>query len=103
MSNTAYFQQGNTFACTFAWTPGETGPANLLSTTLSSTIKDKCGTEYPLTIVKAGDGLSFVVSYAGSTAAWELGPYRWDIKFVFPSGTSHSELFRVIVEETVTV
>lgn len=103
MSNTAYFQQGNTFACTFAWTPGETGPANLLATTLSSVIKDKCGTEYPLTIVKAVDGLSFVVSYAGSTADWELGPYRWDIKFVFPSGTSHSELFRVIVEETVTV
>lgn len=102
MSNTAYFQQGNTFACTFAWTPGDSGPANLLGTTLTSTIKDKCCNEYALDVAKAVDGLSFVVSYAGSTAAWELGPYRWDIKFVFPSGTSHSELFRVIVEETVT-
>lgn len=102
MSNTAYFQQGNTFACTFAWTPGATGPADLLTTTLSSTIKDKCGTEYALTITKAVDGLSFTCTYDGSTADWELGQYAWDIKFVFPSGTSHSELFRVIVSETVT-
>jgi hypothetical protein len=103
MSNTAYFQQGNTFACTFAWTPGDSGPADLLATTLTSTIKDKCDTEYQLDIQKAVDGLSFTVSYAGDTGAWELGPYRWDIKFAFPSGVSHSELFRVIVEETVTV
>jgi hypothetical protein len=102
MSNTAYFQRGNTFACNFAWTPGTTGPANLLTTTLSSVIQDRCGNEYALTIVKAGDGLSFTVSFAGSTADWELGQYSWDIKFVFPSGTSHSELFRVVVEDTVT-
>lgn len=102
MSNTAYFQQGNTFACTFAWTPGATGPADLLTTTLSSTIRDKCGTEYALTITKAVDGLSFTCTYDGSTAEWELGQYAWDIKFVFPSGTSHSELFRVIVPETIT-
>ena len=102
MSNTAYFQQGNTFAVTFSWTAGETGPANLLATTLSSTLRDRCGTEYALTVTKAGDGLSFVCTYPGSTADWEIGQYSWDIKFVFPSGTSHSELFRVIVEQTIT-
>ena len=102
MSNTAYFQQGNTFAVTFSWTPGETGPANLLATTLSSTLRDRCGTEYALTVTKALDGLSFVCTYPGSTADWEIGQYSWDIKFVFPSGTSHSELFRVIVEQTIT-
>jgi hypothetical protein len=102
MSNTAYFQQGNTFACTFAWTPGATGPANLLATTLSSTLRDRCGTEYELTVTKAGDGLSFTCTYPGSTSDWEIGQYAWDIKFVFPSGTSHSELFRVIVEQTIT-
>ena len=102
MSNTAYFQQGNTFAVTFAWTPGAAGPANLLATTLSSTLRDRCGTEYELTVTKALDGLSFVCTYPGSTADWEIGQYSWDIKFVFPSGTSHSELFRVIVEQTIT-
>lgn len=103
MSNTAYFQRGNSFACTFAWTPGATGPANLLATTLNSTIKSRCGQdEYELTVTKAGDGLSFTCSYPGNTAEWAVGQYNWDIKFVFPSGTSHSEMFRVIVEETVT-
>jgi hypothetical protein len=103
MSNTAYFQRGNSFAATFGWTPGATGPANLLATTLSSVIKDKCGTEYALTVTKAGDGLSFTVAYPGSTSDWELGQHSWDIKFVFPgSPVSHSEMFRVIVEDTVT-
>jgi hypothetical protein len=103
MSNTAYFQRGNSFAATFGWTPGATGPANLLATTLSSVIKDKCGTEYALTVTKAGDGLSFTVAYPGSTSDWELGQHSWDIKFVFPgSPISHSEMFRVIVEDTVT-
>lgn len=103
MSNTAYFQRGNSFAATFGWTPGATGPANLLATTLTSVIKDKCGTEYALTVTKAGDGLSFTVTYPGSTYDWELGQHSWDIKFVFPgSPVSHSEMFRVIVEDTVT-
>ncbi len=103
MSNTAYFQRGNSFAATFGWTPGATGPANLLATTLTSVIKDKCGTEYALTVTKAGDGLSFTVAYPGSTSDWELGQHSWDIKFVFPgSPVSHSEMFRVIVEDTVT-
>lgn len=103
MSNTAYFQRGNSFAATFGWTPGATGPANLLATTLTSVIKDKCGTEYALTVTKALDGLSFTVAYPGSTSDWELGQHSWDIKFVFPgSPVSHSEMFRVIVEDTVT-
>lgn len=104
MSNTATIGQGNTFGCTFAWTPGAAGPANLLATTLSSTIKSRCGQdEYELTVTKAGDGLSFTVSYPGSTADWAVGQYNWDIKFVFPgSVVSHSELFRVNVIDTVT-
>lgn len=103
MSNTAYFQRGNSFGCTFAWTPGATGPADLLTTTLASTLRDKCGTEYALTVTKAVDGLSFSTTYPGSTADWELGQYSWDVKFTFPgSSVSHSEMFRVIVEDTVT-
>lgn len=102
MSNTAYFQRGNDFACTFSWTQGTTGPANLLGTTLTSTLKDKCGTEYTIDIETAIDGLSFRCSYAGDTKLWELGQANWDIKFVFPSGTSHSEMFRIFVVDTIT-
>lgn len=103
MSNTAYFQRGNSFAATFSWTPGATGPANLLATSLTSVIRDRCGTEYELTVTKALDGLSFTAAYSGSTVDWELGQHSWDIKFVFPgSPISHSEMFRVIVEDTIT-
>jgi hypothetical protein len=96
--------QGNSFACTFAWTPGATGPANLLTTTLTSTVEDKCGNLYELTITKALDGLSFTCSYPGSTADWALGLGRWDIKFVFgPSSISRTQVFRVQVIDSVTV
>ena len=103
-SNTVNVSQGNTFACTFTWTPGETGPANLLTTALTSTVEDRAGKTYELTITKAEDGLSFTVTYPGSTQDWALGLGRWDIKFVFPGSTiSRTEIFRVNVIDSVTV
>jgi hypothetical protein len=104
-TNQVNVSQGNTFACTFVWTPGAAGPANLLTTTLTSTFEDRQLNEYPLTVTKAGDGLSFTVSYPGSTADWALGLGRWDIKFVFPDGgaISRTEIFRVNVIDSVTV
>lgn len=103
MSNTVTISQGNTFACSFVWTPGPSGPANLLTTTLSSTFEDKCGNQYPLTVTKAVDGLSFTVSYSGDTSNWAVGLGRWDIKFAFSSTSiSRTEIFRVNVIESVT-
>ena len=103
-SNTVTISQGNTFACTFAWTPGASGPVNLLATTLTSDIEDRAGTIYPLTVTVAIDGLSFTVVYPDSTSEWALGLGRWDIKFVFPgSSISRSEIFRVNVIDSVTV
>jgi len=103
-SNTVTISQGNTFAATFTWTPGATGPANLLTTTLTSTVEDRAGKNYELTITKAIDGLSFSVVYPGSTEDWAIGLGRWDIKFVFPGDTiSRTEIFRVNVIDSVTV
>jgi hypothetical protein len=103
-TNQVTVSQGNTFACTFTWTPGATGPANLLTTTLSSSLEDRQGNVYDMTVTKAGDGLSFTVTYAGSTADWAIGLGKWDIKFVFPGSTiSRTELFRVNVIDSVTV
>lgn len=103
MSNTAYFSRGSTFGCTWVWSPNEGEPANLLGTTITSTVRDKCKTEYALTVTLAGDGLSFTTNYTGSTADWSLGQADWDIRFVFPgSPITSSRMFRVIVEETVT-
>jgi hypothetical protein len=103
MSNQVLISQGNSFACSFVWTPGPSGPANLLTTTLTSTFEDKCGNQYPLTVTKALDGLSFTVSYPGDTADWHVGLGRWDIKFAFSSTSiSRTEIFRVQVIESVT-
>ena len=103
MSNTVIVSQGNSFACSFVWTPGPSGPANLLTTTLTSTFEDKCGNQYPLTVTKAGDGLSFTVSYSGDTSQWATDLGRWDIKFAFSSTSiSRTEIFRVNVIESVT-
>ncbi len=103
-TNQVTVSQGNTFACTFTWTPGATGPANLLTTTITSSLEDRQSNVYDMTITKAGDGLSFTVAYAGSTADWAIGLGKWDIKFVFPGSTiSRTELFRVNVIDSVTV
>jgi hypothetical protein len=103
-TNQVTVSQGNTFACTFTWTPGATGPANLLTTTLSSSLEDRQGNVYDMTVTKAGDGLSFTVTYPGSTADWAIGLGKWDIKFVFPGSTiSRTEIFRVNVIDSVTV
>ena len=102
-SNTVTISQGNTFACTFTWTPGASGPADLLTTTLTSDFIDRSGKVYGLTVTTAGNGLSFTVEYVGSTSNWEVGLGRWDIKFVFPGDTiSRTEIFRVNVIDSVT-
>ena len=103
-SNTVTVSRGNTFACTFSWTPGATGPVNLLTTTISSSLEDRQNNVYAMTVTKAGDGLSFTVAYPGDTSSWAIGTGRWDIKFVFPGSTvSRTELFRVNVIDSVTV
>jgi hypothetical protein len=105
MADTVILSQGNSFACSFVWTPGFTGPANLTATTISSTVEDKCGNAYDLTVTKALDGLSFTCTYIGSTSNWAIGLGKWDIKFVFPGSPapiSRTEIFRVQVVESVT-
>lgn len=103
-SNTVTVSHGNSFACSFVWTPGTSGPANLLATTLTSTVEDRAGKTYDLTITKSVDGLSFTCVYPGSTEEWAIGLGRWDIKFVFPGSTiSRTEIFRVNVIDSVTV
>lgn len=102
-ANTVTVSQGNTFACTFTWTPGTSGPANLLATTITSSFEDRDGNAYPMAISVAGNGLSFTVTYAGDTSSWALGLGKWDIKFVFPGSViSRSEIFRVDVIDSVT-
>lgn len=101
--STVTLKRGNTFGCNFTWTPGAAGPANLLSTTIASTVEDAGGAEYALTVTKAVDGLSFTTNYVGDTSGWALGNAKWDIKFTFPGSViSRTETFRVNVIDSVT-
>lgn len=102
MSNTATMKQGDSFAFKWVWTPGDTGPADLLGVTASSAIRI-CGNTLPLDVTIAEDGLSFTTVYDGDTSTWEVGTWPFDIKFGFSQGNSHSITFRLIVNESVTI
>lgn len=103
MSKTISIKQGTTFACSAQWTPGDDGPANLIGTTIASSVEDACGNVYPLTVSIAIDGLSFTMLYPGSTASWADGLGKWDIKFTYPTGSTFSDTLRVKVMPPVTV
>lgn len=100
--NTVTFKRGSTFATNCTYTPGASGPANLLATTVSSTIKDAGGSEYDLTVTVAIDGLSFTANYSGDTSTWALGMAKWDIKFDYAGGVFLTETLRINVIESVT-
>lgn len=102
-SNTAFFSRGDSFASVWTWVPGAGEPANLLGTSIQSTLLDKAGKEHDMAIMIAVDGLSFTTTYLGDTSDWALGLASWDIRFTFPGGpVTHSTIFRVQVQETIT-
>jgi hypothetical protein len=100
-STTTTFKRGTTFAATVTYTPSAGGPANLLTTTVASSIIDAEGTTYPCTITMAVDGLSFVASVADTTQ-WGLGNARWDVKFTYGGVVFYSETMRLSVIDQVT-
>ena len=101
-STTVTFKRGTTFAATVTYTPQAGGPANLLTTTITSSIIDSDDNTYPCTITVAGDGLSFVASVPDTTK-WTLGNARWDIKFAYSTTIFYSETMRLNVIDQVTV
>jgi hypothetical protein len=103
MSTTVTFKRGTTYSATVTYTPAVGGPANLLTTTVTSDIIDSGGTVYPCTITMAVNGLSFVASLpASSTEGFSLGNARSDIKFVYGGTTLFSDTFRLSVIDQVT-
>jgi hypothetical protein len=100
-STSVTFKRGTTFAGTVTYTPEAGGPANLLTTTVTSDIIDYAGNVYPCTITMAGNGLSFVASFS-PTANWTLGSARWDIKFAYGTTVFYSETMRLNVIDQVT-
>jgi hypothetical protein len=99
--NTVTFKRGTSFAGTVTYTPDAGGPANLLTTTVTSTIVDSQWNEYPLTINMAVNGLSFVATYPDSSD-WALGVAKWDIKFNYGGSIFFSDTMRLDVIAQVT-
>jgi hypothetical protein len=102
MATTVTMKRGTTLAGTVDYTPGA-GPANLLGTTVTSDVQDSGGTIYHLTTTMSVDGLSFVLRYDGSTADWNLGPGRWDIKFSTDGVVFYTETMRINIIDEVTL
>lgn len=100
-STTVTFKRGTTYAATVVYTPAAGGPANLLTTTVTSDVIDSVGVTYPCTITMAGNGLSFVASVADTTR-WALGLARQDIRFVTGGVIYFSETMRLSVIDQVT-
>jgi len=103
MSTTSVtFKRGTSFAGTVTYTPDAGGPATITSVTITSTIITTDGTEYPCTITKAVNGLSFTVRYTGDSGSWALGTARWDIKFINAGAVFYSETMRLNIIDQVT-
>ena len=102
MATSVIFKRGTTFAGTCSYTPDAGGPSNLTSTTIQSDIILSDGQVVPMTITKAGNGLSFTAASSASTANWALGTARWDIKFTYAGAVFFSDTMRLQVIDQVT-
>jgi len=102
--NTVTFKRGTNFGSSTVFTP-EAPPAiqDLIGVTVTSTIVDADRNEYELTVVVAGNGLSFTADYVGSTADWAIGTARWDIKFTQGTTIFYSDTMRLDIIGQVTV
>lgn len=102
--NTVTFKRGTNFGSSSVFTP-EAPPAiqTLSGVTVTSTIVDADRNEYDLTVVVAGDFLSFTANYSGSTAGWAIGTARWDIKFTQGTTVFYSDTMRLDIIGQVTV
>jgi hypothetical protein len=102
--NTVTFKRGTNFGSSTVFTP-EAPPAiqNLIGVTVTSTIIDADRNEYELTVVVAGNGLSFTANYTGDTGDWAIGTARWDIKFTQGTTIFYSDTMRLDIIGQVTV
>jgi len=102
--NTVTFKRGTNFGSSTVFTP-EAPPAiqDLTGVTVTSTIVDADRNEYELTVVVAGNFLSFTADFVGSTADWAIGTARWDFKFTQGTSIFYSDTMRLDIIGQVTV
>jgi len=101
--NTVTFKRGTSFAASCAYAPSAGAPANLLGTTVTSTIVDSNLSPYDLVVTIANDGLSFTAVYADDTSTWSTGTASWDIRFSLGGSVFYTVTMRLNVIGQVTL
>lgn len=101
--NTVTFKRGTSFAASCAYNPSEGAPADLLETTVTSTIVDAARGSHDLVITLAVDGLSFTAIYDGDTSSWATGTASWDIRFALDGTVFYTVTLRLNVIGQVTL
>ena len=100
--NTVTFKRGTSFAASCAYTPSAGAPANLIGTTITSTIIDSQYNQYGLTVTIAGDGLSFTAVYPDDSSSWAIGMAKWDVRFEYGGTVFYTTTMRLDVIGEVT-
>ena len=101
--NTVTFKRGTSFAASCAYAPSAGAPADLLGTTVTSTIVDSTRSSYDLVITIANDGLSFTAIYPEDTSSWSTGTASWDIRFSLGGSVFYTVTMRLNVIGQVTL
>jgi hypothetical protein len=101
--NTVTFKRGTSFAASCAYAPSEGAPADLLGTTVTSTIVDAGRGSYDLVVTIANDGMSFTAIFDGDTSSWATGTASWDIRFAYEGVIFYTVTMRLNVIGQVTL
>lgn len=100
--NTVTFKRGTSFAASCVYTPSAGAPANLLGTTITSSVIDSKNNQYDLTVTIAVDGLSFTAVYPGDSLNWAIGLAKWDVRFEYGGTVFYTTTMRLDVIGEVT-
>jgi hypothetical protein len=91
-----------TFYAEVTWTPAVGEPANLIGSTVTSTILDSNGKRFELVVTNTGnDGINYIASLA-DTSEWSVGSAFWDFK-ITASGYNYSTTWTFDVIPQVTI
>lgn len=100
--NTVTFKRGTSFAASCAYSPSAGAPANLLGTTITSTIIDSQYNHYDLTVTIAAGGMSFTAVYPADSSTWAIGLAKWDVRFEYGGTVFYTTTMRLDVIGEVT-
>ncbi|CAB5217941.1 hypothetical protein UFOVP201_35 [uncultured Caudovirales phage] len=101
-SPTVVFKRGSTFGSLVTYVPGSGDPANLDDVVIESSVLDRAGKRYVLTIDRDPDNIHFTTTFE-DTADWQTGTAAWDFKCTKNGVLFYSTTVRFIIELQITL